>query len=133
MENLIEMRLAPEPFEQIKERSKTVEIRLYDEKRKNINVGDKIVFHCRSANTEAIIVTVTALDWFKTFRELFQSELFDRTGCGNMSVDEATEYMYNYYGKEQEEEFGVIAIGFQIDEYLTAGYSIRKNENAEEG
>lgn len=36
------MRLHKEPFELIKNGSKTIELRLYDEKRQMINLGDTI-------------------------------------------------------------------------------------------
>ena len=38
-----EMRLNNEPFNKIKEGTKTVELRLLDEKRKTLRVGDKII------------------------------------------------------------------------------------------
>ena len=38
------MQLKPEPFAMIKDGTKTIELRLYDEKRRNIKVGDRIVF-----------------------------------------------------------------------------------------
>ena len=39
-----EMKLHEAPFELIKNRIKTIELRLYDEKRQMISVGDFIVF-----------------------------------------------------------------------------------------
>lgn len=39
-----EMKLLEDPFEQIKSGAKTVEIRLFDEKRKVLRVGDIIEF-----------------------------------------------------------------------------------------
>ena len=44
MRNIFDMRLAAEPFEKIGREEKTVEIRLYDEKRKKIKEGDQIIF-----------------------------------------------------------------------------------------
>lgn len=38
------MYLTPSPFKKIKEGHKTIELRLYDEKRKMISVGDTITF-----------------------------------------------------------------------------------------
>ena len=43
----VEMKLDKEPFEKIKSGEKTIELRLYDEKRRKIRVGDIIVFTCR--------------------------------------------------------------------------------------
>lgn len=110
MGNIFDMHLAVEPFEKIVREKKTVEIRLYDEKRKKIAVGDLIVFHCLPNDTDIFITEVLALHRFKTFRELFSSELFDKTGCGDMTVDSATEYMHRFYKNEQEERDGVLGI-----------------------
>ena len=38
------MKLNPAPFEMIKSGQKTIELRLYDEKRQLVNIGDEIVF-----------------------------------------------------------------------------------------
>ncbi len=110
----IEMRLADEPFEKIKSGEKTVEIRLYDKKRQQIKVGDKIVFSRLSGNTDNIAVSVIDLHHYRTFKELFSSELFSKTGCGDMSVDEATQSMYKYYSTEQEKAFGVLGIEIKL-------------------
>lgn len=107
---VIEMKLADEPFDKIKSGEKTVEIRLYDEKRRQIKVGDKIVFYRLSDKIDSITVTVTALYRFNTFKELFLSELFFKTGSGNLTVDQATEIMFKYYTKQQEQRYGVLGI-----------------------
>lgn len=109
-----EMRLADEPFEMIKCGKKTVEIRLFDEKRQQIKIGDKIVFSRLSSNTDNIAVTVIDLHHYRCFKELFSSELFSKTGCGDMSVDEATRCMYKYYSTEQEKVFGVLGIEIKL-------------------
>lgn len=44
-----EMRLNTQPFKKIKEGEKTIELRLYDEKRRGISAGDIIVFTCRES------------------------------------------------------------------------------------
>lgn len=97
-----EMRLADEPFELIKRGEKTIEIRLFDEKCQRIKVSDKIVFLRLSGNIDRTAVTVIDLHHYRCFKELFSSELFSKTGCGDMSVDEATQSMYKYYTTKQE-------------------------------
>lgn len=128
MENIFNMRLAVEPFEKIGRGEKTVEIRLYDEKRKKIKVGDQIVFRRLSDESNVIITTVKALHRFNMFQELFASELFSKTGCGEMSIDSATEYMQTFYSKEQEEQYGVLGIEISVDNDLTLLYAILKDE-----
>lgn len=46
------------PFERIKNGTKTIEFRLYDEKRKQIKVGDKIEFSKPPDLQEKLIVDV---------------------------------------------------------------------------
>lgn len=41
---LHQMKLAPASFSKIRNRTKTIELRLYDGKRRKIQIGDKIVF-----------------------------------------------------------------------------------------
>ena len=41
-----EMKLALEPFDMIADGRKTIELRLYDDKRKKIKLGDEIQFIC---------------------------------------------------------------------------------------
>ena len=42
-----ELRLNEKPFESIKKRTKTIEMRLLDEKRKQYQVGDVLIFKKR--------------------------------------------------------------------------------------
>lgn len=128
MKNVFEMRLAAEPFEKIGREEKTIEIRLYDEKRKKIKVGDKIVFRLLSDESNVIITAVKALHRFNTFQELFSSDLFSKTGCGELSIDSATDFMYKFYSKEQEKEFGVLGIEICVNNDLSLVYSILKDE-----
>lgn len=105
----IEMKLADEPFELISNGKKTVEVRLYDEKRKQISVGDTIDFF-RLDGSGNVAAKVVALHHFGTFEELFASTLFSKTGSGVLSATEAADTMYKYYTKEQERQYGVLGI-----------------------
>ena len=46
------MKLNRDPFEKIKSGSKTIEMRLFDEKRQRISVGDFIEFSSAEKNTD---------------------------------------------------------------------------------
>lgn len=100
------MRLHPEPFAQIAVGTKTIEIRLCDEKRQQIMVGDTIQFINRADNA-VLETTVTALVVFPSFAALFAA--YDPVQYGAVS---ATEYslLYNYYTIEDEMAYGVLAI-----------------------
>ena len=41
---IFEMRLKSEPFQKIASGEKTVELRLFDDKRRGLNIGDDIIF-----------------------------------------------------------------------------------------
>ena len=105
IKDAVEMHLAEEPFEKIKRREKTVEIRLFDEKRKAIKIGEKVVFYKGEEKDEWIVANVIGLHRFERFVDLFQSDLFGKTGSGNMSLQEAADSMYKYYTKEQEQDY----------------------------
>ncbi len=66
------MRLNPEPFELIKSGKKTVELRLLDEKRRLLQIGDEIEFMSTSDNTQHIFCRVTQLHRFNSFKELLE-------------------------------------------------------------
>lgn len=103
-----EMRLNNEPFNKIKEGTKTVELRLLDEKRKALRVGDKIIFTNR-ANNEKIDVLVTNLFKADSFAPIY--EKYSKVAMGYNEEDDAKpEDMEEYYSKEEIKKYGCIAI-----------------------
>ncbi len=103
-----EMRLNNEPFNKIKEGTKTVELRLLDEKRKTLRVGDKIIFTNRT-NNEKIDVLVTNLFKADSFEPIY--EKYSKVAMGYNEEDEAkSEDMEEYYSKEEIKKYGCIAI-----------------------
>ncbi len=107
------MNLASEPFRLIESGQKTVEVRLYDEKRQAIKRDDKIVFYFCECVDNIITARVTGLKRFNTFIELMQSDLFERTGF-NWTPEQAAQSMYEYYTPEQEKKYGVLAIEIEL-------------------
>ena len=77
---LHKMKLKEIPFERIKNGTKTVEFRLYDEKRRKIKIGDKIEFSKLPDLQEKIIVEVLDLYHEKSFNELFKTLYTDKIG-----------------------------------------------------
>ena len=66
-----EMKLNNEPFEKIKNETKTVELRLNDEKRQLLSVKDLIEFTNRNTN-EKILVEIEGLYYYPSFKELYK-------------------------------------------------------------
>ncbi|MDO4963671.1 MAG: ASCH domain-containing protein [bacterium] len=106
------MKLNDEPFNKIKSGSKTIEMRLYDEKRSLIKIGDIIYFTNRSTN-ESLEVKVINLYKFNSFKELYQN--FDKTILG-YNLNEIASYkdMFKYYSLEDEKKYGVVGIEIKL-------------------
>ena len=67
------MKLNESPFERIKDGTKTIEFRLYDEKRRQIKIGDQIEFSKLPELQETILVDVLELYIEPTFEKLFKN------------------------------------------------------------
>ena len=106
-----EMKLNERPFEKISAGEKTVELRLYDDKRRRLNPGDYIVFNHMTDDTKHIAVKIRALYRYESFEDLFSD--IDPYKCGNdkeTTPKEAAECMRKYYSKERERILGVLGI-----------------------
>lgn len=107
-----EMRLNNEPFNSIKSGTKTIEMRLYDEKRRLIKIGDIIEFTNR-VTEEKICVDVVKLHIFNNFNELYK--YFDKVLLGYNKNEEANPNdMIKYYSKEEQKEYGVVGIEIKL-------------------
>ena len=110
------MNLFGEPFEMIRSGKKTIELRLNDEKRKAISIGDTIVFTNIEDNGRKIFSTVTALHKFKNFSELYNNLPLLKCGYTKEDIDNAKpDDMYVYYSKEHEEKYGALGIELSVD------------------
>lgn len=106
------MNLNDNPFKSIKSGLKTIEIRLYDEKRRLINVGDIIEFNNR-LNDEKISTKVIKIHVFNSFEELYKQ--FDKISLGYKGNEVASPNDMNaYYSKEEQEKYGVVGIEIKI-------------------
>lgn len=120
------MKLTNLPFNQIKEGSKLIEIRLNDEKRKALEVGNVIIFRNLSTN-ELLEKEITSLQTYASFKELYNAYDSILLGARGYSLLEYEQSMYEYYSKEQEKEYGVLAIHLRpIDEDLRETFVSRE-------
>lgn len=105
------MNLANKPFQKIIEGKKTVELRLYDEKRKRIKLGDIIEFTNIENTNEKITVKVIGLDIYPNFEELYKH--IPACDIGYNSDEEANyKDMEIFYTQEEQDFYSVIAIKF---------------------
>lgn len=102
------MNLHDKPFNLIKKGTKTIELRLNDEKRQMIKEGDLIEFNNRQTG-EKIIVRIEKLYKYANFAELYHD--FDPISLGYAEGESVNpEDMELYYTKEQQTKYGVLGI-----------------------
>ncbi len=107
-----ELKLATEPFEAIVSGKKTIESRLFDEKRQAIQIGDIVVFTNRENFAETIKVEVIGLLRYSTFSDLFSHN--DPAKFGGESADWLLNQIDKFYSLEDQERYGVIGIEFVL-------------------
>ena len=108
------MKLQPEPFSMIGSGRKTIELRLYDEKRRAIAVGDEVVFS-QVDSGEELRCRVVSLHPFPSFSALYAS--LPLLACGYTEEDvkgASAADMARYYSREDEERYGVLGIGITL-------------------
>lgn len=109
------MNLHPQPFEMISKGLKTIELRLYDEKRQLIKPGDTIEFTNSNNPDEVLSVTVAKLHIFKSFEELYRSLPLDLCGYLPEELPNASYKDMNiYYSEERQRKYGVVGIEIVI-------------------
>lgn len=110
---LNELRLNKKPFESIRNKTKTVEMRLYDEKRQRIKPGDTILFKLRDNESETIKVLVKNIKVFKNFEELYKN--YDKVSLGYREDETASfKDMEEYYSTYEQKKYGVVAIEIKV-------------------
>lgn len=114
------MKLQESPFERIKNGTKTVEFRLYDEKRRKIKIGDQIEFSKLPDLQETILVYVLDLYREDTFENLFKKLFTDED-----EIKKETKSMYQYYSPDEEKQYGVVGIKISL---ISSGFRYTYNK-----
>ena len=105
-----ELKLQPRYYEYILNGSKDIEIRLYDEKRQKINLGDIIILKKEPELNESFKVKVVGLLRYENFDSLFNDFTIDRLADKSMKKPELLEELEKFYTKEKQKEYGVLGI-----------------------
>lgn len=103
------MKLKRAPFDKIRNGSKTIELRLNDEKRQKVNIGDFIEFCCIDEPNKRIQTRVTNLHHFNSFAELYATLPKEKLGYSSEETPDP-DHMNEYYSKEEQDQYGVLGI-----------------------
>lgn len=114
------MHLADEPYAQMEQEKKLVEFRLFDEKRRRIDIGDRIEFVRIGHEKERLFRDVAGFCVGEDFEDLFDcyldgigvlSEHPEACGCDRpITPKEFAKSMHAYYSPEKEKKYSVMAI-----------------------
>ena len=109
------MNLNDAPFRMIKSGEKTIELRLYDEKRRTVKVGDIIEFALMGNLSERLTAQVTDLHVFQSFEELYHELPLLKCGYTVHNIGTASpDDMDIYYSKDEQQKYGVVGIELRL-------------------
>ena len=106
------MNLQPKYFDFIKDGTKRIELRLYDEKRRSIQLGDIIEF--AKSEDEKFKAEVIGLLRYNSFADLFEDFDISILADSSMTKQELLELLGEFYTEEKQAEFGVIGIRIKL-------------------
>ena len=113
---IVEMKLDEPHFSNVKNNKKTIEGRIWDEKRKQLNVGDTIVFINRNNDNDRFDRVITHLKVFHppiSFEEVIDENNFKLLIPDAKSVEDAIQVYTNIEGYPEKANMeGIIFIYF---------------------
>ena len=109
------MNLTSAPMQEIRTENKTIELRLNDEKRKQISVGDTIKFINTEDSNDTLRVKVVDLFLFSSFAELYDNLPLLNCGYNEDNINTASpDDMEMYYSREKQNKYGVVGIEISL-------------------
>ena len=107
-----QLKLAAEPFNAITSGNKTIESRLFDDKRQKIQIGDQIVFTNRDKPSQTATIEVDGLLRYATLHDSFSQN--DPHRFGGERVEWLKNQINEFYSLHDQKQNGVIGIEFEL-------------------
>ena len=102
------MKVQTKYYNLLKNGIKTIELRLWDEKRQQIKVGDKITFSDLSDPADTFIAEVIALHRAPSFDEL--CDTIQPQQAGFSTKEELINCLQEFYTPEAQQQYSVVGI-----------------------
>ena len=112
--NIHEMKLQPEYYNFIVNGTKRIEIRLNDEKRQIIKIGDIIEFKKEPNLTDSFKVRVIGLLRYNSFEDMFKDFDISILADKSMTKNELINVLEQFYTKEKQNKYGVLGIRIEL-------------------
>lgn len=104
-----EMNLQDTYYKYIDNGTKRIELRVNDEKRRKIKIGDTITFTNLTTN-EKLLVRVVDLLYYDNFEKLIDDNDIAVLADKSITKEELLNILSEFYTKEEQEEYGVVGI-----------------------
>ncbi len=104
------LKLQPRYFDYINNGTKKIELRLYDEKRQKIDIGDTIIFQKEPELETTMKVKVIDLLRYNSFEELFEDFDIEIMADKSMTKQELLNVLEEFYTPEKQKQYGVVGI-----------------------
>lgn len=107
-----EMNLQPKYYDFIKNGTKRIELRLFDEKRQQIQLGDVIEF--AKSEEDKFKAEVIGLLRYNSFVDLFEDFDISILADKSMTKQELLDVLSEFYTPEKQAEYGVIGLRLRL-------------------
>lgn len=106
--------LKKEYYDKIKSGGQVIELRLNDQKRQLMKIGDIIRFGLEPERDEYVEAKIIGLIKYRDFESLLNDIPFNLLGFANLNKDEVLDLLYEFYSKKDEKRFGVVGIRVEL-------------------
>ena len=104
------LKLQSKYFDYINTGTKRIELRLYDEKRQKINIGDTIIFKREPELEKNLKVKVIALLRYNSFDELLKDFNIEILADKTITKEELINDLEKYYTIDKQSKYGIVGI-----------------------
>lgn len=108
------MKLQSKYYDYIYDGTKRIEIRLFDEKRQKIKVGDTIKFFKEPLLNETFRVRVVDLFKYNSFEDIINEFDISILADKSMTKEELVSTLESFYPKEKQKQYGVLGISIEL-------------------
>lgn len=112
--NYHEMKLQSKFFNFMLNGTKRIEIRLNDEKRQQIKLGDIVIFKEEPTLENSFKAKVIGLLKYNSFKDMFEDFDISILADKSMTKDDLIKTLEEFYTKEKQHQFGVLGIRIEL-------------------
>ena len=109
-----EMKLQDKYYNYILNGTKRIELRLYDEKRQQIKIGDIIKFYKESELKDTFCAKVIGLLRYNSFYDMFKDLDISILADVSMTKNELMDELCRFYTVDNQLKYGVIGIRIEL-------------------